>query len=139
MIDTTQPVTVTRTGLNVLTQGDFPTQLFTFGKILLLRKNTCIVLVAATQKKVELPLTFPATIDGVTYVVDVPHEADKVLTQKVARVKPAAGGETKIAMCKRIYAEMAGSDKADIVARFVSEAKCTPAGANTYFITCAKG
>lgn len=137
MIDMTQPVLVTRTGLDVMTHAEH--QFFTFGKILLLRKKTCIVLVAATQKKVELPLTFPATIDGVTYVVDMPDAPTVAATDKPKRERPAAGGETKIAMCKRIYVEMAGSDKAAIVARFVSEAKCTPAGANTYFITCAKG
>lgn len=139
MINTTQPITIKRTGMQVLMQGENVSQLIVYGKILLLRKDSCIVLVAATNKKVNLPLTFPAVVDGVTYHVDIPvTEVNASAPVKPAKVKPV-DGETKIAICKRIYCEMVGSDKAAIVARFVEEAKCTPAGANTYFITCRKG
>lgn len=143
MIDMTKSVTVTRAGFDVMTFSE--NQFFTFGKILLTRKNEVIVLVAGVaKKKVTLPNVFPATIDGVTYVVDVPDAPVAVSTDKPKRERPVAGAETKISICKRIFAEMqggviGGSDKAAIVARFVSEANCTPAGANTYFITCMKG
>jgi len=143
MIDTTQPYTVKKTGLDVLTQGDTPMHLFKFGRILLLRKNHCVVLVSAgpkAGKKIDLPLMFPATVDGVTYHVNVPVAMGGATGGKncAPRSKLAPGVETKITMCKRIFAEMPGADKTAVVARFISEAQCTPAGANTYYITCAK-
>lgn len=145
MIDMTTPFTVTTSGLEVLAQGDTPTQLFTFGKILLLRKDHCIVLVSAGEKagkKIHLPLTFPATVDGVTYHVDRPDAVTTTPKAKQTRAK-AAPGETKIAKCRAIFRRMnghvvGGSSKAEIVAAFVAEAGCTPAGANTYYITLNK-
>lgn len=141
MIDTTRPVTVTQTGLDILSQGDSEPQLFTFGKILLLRKDHCVVLVAAgpkAGKKVQMPLTFPATVDGATYHVDMPA-ADAV---KEKRVKPAPG-ESKIAKCRAIYAAFPFSsdlkaDRAAIIQKFIDDVKCTPQGAVTYYITCSK-
>lgn len=142
MINTIGPVTITRSGLNVLSQGDTPTQLFTFGQILLLRRDHCIVLVKAgpkTGKKVSMPLVFPAVADGVTYHVDVPEEtaATSDKPARTPRVK-AADGETKIAKCKRIFADNPTLDKEAVIAKFVVDAGCTPAGAVTYFLTCRK-
>jgi hypothetical protein len=143
MINTIGPVTVKQSGLSVLSQGDSPLQLFTFGQILLLRKDHCIVLVKAgpkAGKKIEMPLVYPAVLDGVTYHVDVPDEA-KVDDDKPARAPrvKAADGETKIAKCKRIFADNPTLDKDAMIAKFVAEAGCTPAGAVTYYITCRKG
>lgn len=144
MIDTTRPVTVTRTGLDVCMQGDMPHELFTFGTILLLRKDHCVVLVKAGPRagqKMQLPLTFPAVVAGTTYHVDMPEAAaDAPVKEK--RVKPAPG-ESKIAKCKAIYAAYPFSgdlkaDRAGIIQKFVDEVKCTPAGAVTYYLTCAK-
>lgn len=145
MIDTVNKHTVTKTGLEVFTLGapGAEHQVFAFGKILLLRKEHCIVLAAAgprAGKKVELPLEFPATIDGVTYVVDIPAAAP-VETAEPAKAKRgrAAGGETKLSKCKAIYAANATLDKAAVIKLFVEQAGCTPAGANTYYLTCKKG
>lgn len=144
MIDTTRPVTVTRSGLSILLQGD-GSQMIVFGRILLLRKDHCVVLISAgpkAGKKVQMPLAFPAIIDGATYHVDVPEVvADAAPKEK--RVKPAPG-ESKIAKCKAIYAAYPFSgdlkaDRAAIVQKFITEVNCTPQGAVTYYITCSKG
>lgn len=139
MIDTTTPFTVTASGLDVLSQGDTPTQLFTFGKILLLRKDHCIVLVSAGSKagkKISMPLEFPATIDGVTYHVDRPEAAAASATEAKAVRTKAAPGETKIAKCRAIFQANPSLDKAAMKQLFVEQAGCTPAGANTYYLTC---
>lgn len=140
MIDTTTPFTVTASGLDVLTQGDTPMHLFAFGKILLLRKDHCIVLVSAGEKagkKISLPLTFPATVDGVTYHVNQPDVAASTPEAKPVRTK-AAPGETKIAKCRAIFLANPTLDKAAMKQLFVEQAGCTPAGANTYYITLSK-
>lgn len=137
MIDTTRTVTVTRTGLNIVAQGN-DAQMFICGKILLLRKDHCVVLISAGPKagtKVQMPLTFPATVDGATYHVDMPEVSAAPVAKK--RVK-AAPGETKIDKCKVIFAAHRDAPKADVIKMFVEEVGCTPAGANTYFLTCKK-
>jgi hypothetical protein len=146
MINTIGPVTVTRTGLAISSQGDHPTEIYTFGKILLIRKDHCVVLVSSgpmAGKKINMPLVFPATVDGVIYHVDVPHEIDKMFDKakppRAPRVK-AAEGETKIAKCRAIYAAApVGATKEEIIAKFIADAGCTPQGAVTYYITCRKG
>jgi hypothetical protein len=143
MIDQTQPYTIKQAGLNVLSQGDGPLQLFTYGKILLLRKDHCIVLVSAgpqAGKKVNMPLVFPATIDGVIYHVDVPEQAASAVDAPVRAPRAkAAPGETKIAKCRAIFAANKDLDKDAMIAKFVADAGCTPQGAVTYYITCRKG
>ena len=47
-------------------------------------------------------------------------------------------GESKIDACKRLYLKFSMCSRADIIAKFVSEAGCTPAGGATYFATCKK-
>lgn len=141
MIDTTTPFTVTASGLDVLSQGDTPTQLFAFGKILLLRKDHCIVLVSAgpkTGKKINMPLTFPVVVDGVTYHVNQPEVAAVPATKAKTVREKAAPGETKIAKCRAIFLANPTLDKAAMKQLFVDQAGCTPAGANTYYITLSK-
>lgn len=164
MIDTIRKQTVKQTGLNVFTRGDTPLQLYTYGKILLIRKDHCIVLASAgpdAGKKVQLPLEFPATVNGVEYHVDfptplpidaeMPTKAELAeLEKRVAQLKaqlagqPAtrqrpAKGESKLDKCRAIFkAAPVGAAKADVVAKFVSDALCTPAGANTYYLLLKK-
>ncbi len=140
MIDMTQPRKAV-TGADVLTvspEGQF----FTFGSVILLKKKDCIVIAHAgpqAGQKLRLPLEFPATVDGVTYAVDLPDLAVTEVKAKKTRPNIAAGEKTKIQMCREIFAANATLDKAAMVAKFIDEAKCTPAGANTYFLTCMKG
>lgn len=144
MIDLTSPVTVQKSGGAVYQHTD-QMQLVAYGKILLVRKDHCVVLVSAgpqAGKKVTMPLTYPATINGVVYCVDKEVAVAAPVTDQPKREKPAPG-ESKIARCKAIYAAFsftgdAKADKAAIVKRFVEEVGCTPAGANTYYITCTK-
>lgn len=140
MIDMTQPCKAI-TGANILTVGD-NNQLFSFGAITMLKKKDCIVLVAFGERagqKVRLPLEFPATVDGVTYAMDAP-EVEDVKPTRAPRAKLEEGQKTKIQMCREIFQSMpvAKFTKADVVARFIAEAKCTPAGANTYYLTILK-
>lgn len=142
MIDSTQQVTVTRSGLNILTEGDTPNQLFTFGKIVLLRKKHCIVLVSVgpqAGKKIDMPLVYPAQIEGTTYHVDVPQEIEDTSPAEPKRVKTSLeGGVTKIQRCRELYAANPQFTREQMIALFISEAKCTPQGAVTYFLTCKK-
>lgn len=46
---------------------------------------------------------------------------------------------SKIDQCKQIYKLLAGSDRATIINAFIMQARCTPAGAATYFATCKRG
>jgi len=55
---------------------------------------------------------------------------------KVQVFKPT--GESKIDVCKKLYLNFSRCSRAEIIAKFVSEAGCTPAGAGTYFATCKK-
>ena len=156
--------TVKQTGLSVYTRGDTPVQLYMYGKILLIRKDHCVVLVSAgpdTGKKVDFPLEFPVNVNGVEYDVDfptplpidmeVPTNAELAeLEQRVAQLKAqiaahpskrqrAAKGETKLDKCRAILKQSApDAVKADVVAKFISEALCTPAGANTYYLLLKK-
>lgn len=139
MIDTTKQRTITKSGVDIVTQGDHETQIFTFGKVLLLRDDYCIVRVVATNKKVNMPLVYPAVIDGVTYHADIEDAAAPVESDKPKRTGPKRGeGPTKMDLCKEIFAANKDKPKAEVIALFVSEAKCTPAGANTYYLTCKK-
>lgn len=140
MIDLTKPVTIQKPGSDVVHLSE-TAQLITYGRILLVRKDHCVVLVSAgpnAGKKVQMPLTFPATIDGVTYCVNAPVASEQEApVEKVKRVK-AAPGETKMDKCKVIFAAHRDAPKADVIKMFIEQAGCTPAGANTYFLTCKK-
>lgn len=57
---------------------------------------------------------------------------------KSAAKKAKRSGPSKGELARRIYTEMKGSPKADIVARIVEETGTTPAGANTYYCAAKK-
>ena len=52
---------------------------------------------------------------------------------------PTGKLETKLCAAKRIYSEMVGASKADVVARFISDLNMTAAGAQTYYYSAKKG
>lgn len=119
-------------------------------KVLLLRKKGAVVApVDGDGKTLKVTIGYNVVDAEVAKTVDVfVPEAYEV---PVAAAAPEAGaetpapkakkdkGETKIAKCRAIYAASPeGTLKADIVARFVNEAGCTPAGANTYYVTLSK-
>lgn len=141
MIDSTRSVTVTKTGLQVLAEGDSVLELYTFGNILLLRPGHCVVKVVAgpmAGQKIRLPLTFPAVVDGVTYHVDVPDQQPTAPKLTSKRVRPVAGQPTKMDKCRKLFADNRSKPKNEIVEMFVNQAGCTAAGANTYYITLRK-
>lgn len=55
---------------------------------------------------------------------------------KVQVFKPS--GESKIDACKKLYLRYSMCSRSEIIAKFVAEAGCTPAGAGTYYATCKK-
>lgn len=62
-----------------------------------------------------------------------------IVRQPSLHTPPAApAGGSKIDVCKRLYLKYSMLSRSDIVAKFVSEAGCTPAGAATYYATCRK-
>lgn len=50
---------------------------------------------------------------------------------------PAYSG-TKLDQCKALYLKYSMLSRAEIIAKFVAAAGCTPAGAGTYYATCKK-
>lgn len=44
----------------------------------------------------------------------------------------------KIDVCKTLYLKFSMLSRAEVIAKFVSQAGCTPAGAGTYYATCKK-
>ena len=115
-----------------------------YGRVMFVRKDHCVVLLnSAVKRKLAMPLTFPATVDNVVYVIDVPEAKEVVVTPTAPkRVKPAPG-ESKIAKCKAIYAaypfgDDAKADRAAVTQKFIDEVGCTAQGAVTYWHTCSK-
>lgn len=116
--------------------------------ILLTRRKSLICRADGQQTKFELMFTtwtqedprFPLLYNGCTYQLYVPVDATPAADKPVRapRVK-AAPGETKIAKCRAIFAANPTLDKDAMIAKFVADAGCTPAGAVTYYITCRKG
>ena len=47
--------------------------------------------------------------------------------------------QTKLALCKIIYANSVGVDRASVIELFIKQADCTIAGAATYYATCKRG
>jgi hypothetical protein len=115
--------------------------------VLLARRKNLICRTEGLKDKFELMFTTWDQQDGLPMIhgggqlqlwvpVDAPAAEDK--PARAPRVK-AAPGETKIAKCRAIYAAHKDLDKEALLAKFVAEAGCTPAGAVTYLITCKKG
>lgn len=47
-------------------------------------------------------------------------------------------GTSKTAIAKRIFAEMTGKTRKEVIERFITEAELTPAGASTYYANFKK-
>ncbi len=140
MIDLTKQTTLTTPGCSLVTIKEH--QVFAYGKVLLVRHDHCVVMVTAGDKaktKVRMPLTYPVVVDGVQYAADVSDEhVAKAPAMDVARKPKRVTGETKLDRCRAIFSENRGLDKAAIVKKFIDEAACTPAGANTYYLSIKK-
>jgi hypothetical protein len=115
--------------------------------VLLVRRKNLIVRVDGETSKFELMFTTWTQEDGLPMIhgggqlslwVPTASAAGEAKPARAPRVK-AAPGETKIAKCRAIYAANKDLDKDAMIAKFVADAGCTPAGAVTYYITCRKG
>lgn len=116
-------------------------------EVILTRRKAVIAraLTSATNmvagKKYEMPLEylggFPAPV--ASGQVSLYRKAAVPAAAAAPKRERAAKGETKLDKCRAIFkAAPAGASKADIVAKFVADAGCTPAGANTYYLTLKK-
>lgn len=108
-------------------------------KAVIARALTAATIVAG--KKYEMPLEyvggFPAP--AASGQVSLYRKVAPPVTEAKPKRERAAKGETKLDKCRAIFAAApAGATKADIVAKFVADANCTPAGANTYYLTLKK-
>lgn len=143
LLDT--PVTVSRTDIGMIAKvGDDnkPLQMY---EILLARSNELIVRAvgmrrSTTPVKVVLPIIWDPNghvVDGVKY--QFYKKADVVIgpkSGKVKRVGPkrAEGEKSKLDVCRELWTANPNANAVDMKAKFVSEGKCTPAGANTYYL-----
>ena len=59
-------------------------------------------------------------------------------TTPIVPKAPEQLGGNKIDICKTLYLKFSMLSRAEIIAKFVSQAGCTPAGAGTYYATCKK-
>lgn len=127
-------------------------QLFTPAfEVLLVRKDHIIVRETGKKgaAKLQMPLTWDkngAKLDVSTMpmhlylkgeVTGLPVATDT--PKKAGPKRDLTGAPTKISMCREIYAANMDKSKEEIIALFVKDAKCTPLGANTYYLTCKKG
>jgi hypothetical protein len=117
----------------------------------LLVRNHKVVARALTDQGVEKGAKYllPKTYHELHGATDLGGSAQLVLFRdpvKLAKQQKkttaertrAAPGESKIDKCKAIFAANRDAPKADLIKRFVEEVGCTPAGANTYYLTCKK-
>lgn len=58
-------------------------------------------------------------------------------TRKVAAAPKAKSAQSKLDRCKELYKKYFGSSRATMIREFINQAGCTPAGAATYYVTCA--
>lgn len=113
--------------------------------ILMVRKGSLVIRKQGTNQKAEFRTTkwsgWPVMWGNRQVQLLRPiGEVSVPAAEKVKKVKRAApGGETKIAKCRALFAANPTLTREQIVALFISEAGCTPAGAVTYFLTCQKG
>lgn len=137
------PVTVSRTDIGIIARVDDdgkPVQTF---EILLAKKNSIIVRALGARKasspvKIELPVQWSPTgheHDGQKY---------QFLTKKGVEIGPKSGkikrvgkkqeGPSKLDVCRQIWKDNPNVTRQDMLAKFVADGKCTPAGANTYYL-----
>ena len=113
--------------------------------ILLVRKGSIVCAAAGDKaglyRKFELPVSTVGEekINGL-YTVFVPEGAAPSPAAHVAvkRERATAGVETKISKCRAIFQFHKDLDKKGMIDLFVYEVGCTPAGANTYYLTLKK-
>lgn len=126
-------------------------QLYRFGKVLLVRKNECVVclyhesdITSFGTKKISMPVVFPAggfkrnKVLGELYLSQLPA-VEKPASDRAPRQRPADGQPSKISACRALYAANVSLTREQMIELFVKEGKCTPMGAVTYFSTCKKG
>lgn len=120
-------------------------------EVILTRKNHVVARCLTSDhleqgSKYQMPIEFmgmwPAPLPyGTATLFRTPEHAgeDDGVAQAAApkRTRPAPG-ESKLDKCKAIFAANREADKTTVVKMFVEQAGCTPAGANTYYLTCKK-
>lgn len=110
-------------------------------KIMQVRSKSTVVAPVAGGDKFTLPFTALTGLgienEGKKYTVVV---TDEQLVAPAAKAKrgPKREGETKLDKCRRLFNENRGKPKKDVVDLFISQAACTPMGANTYYLLINK-
>lgn len=114
----------------------------TIWSILMVRKTSLIIRQHGTNQKAELRNVdftgWPVMWGDAQVQLFRPLNLPETGATAVKRTRPVIG-ESKIAKCKQIYASNPTFTREQMIAAFIAEAACTPAGAVTYFLTCKKG
>lgn len=118
--------------------------------IMLVRKDyiICRMSTSSTRSKFTIPVSTWTQEDGIPMMfsggnlelwVNDPTPKSTSTVVVIKRQRPAVG-ESKIAKCRAIYGDPANLrlSRDEMIAKFVSDAKCTPQGAVTYYLTCSK-
>lgn len=147
IVDLTKSVTAcvtARVNDRVMTYVEY--QMFGFGKVIMVKKNDCIVLCEAgprSGEKLRLPLVFPEgglVVGNDTFVLaQTPTEEQPVKAKRAPCQRAADGQPSKISVCRALYAANASFTREQMIELFIKEGKCTPAGAVTYVSMCKKG
>lgn len=117
--------------------------------VLLVRKDHIIVRERDNKdaRKLQLPLAWgkdghvqPTLSEHPLHLYAVVGDTPTLALAKAKKAGPRRGeGPTKMDRCREIFKANPTADKATLIKMFVEEAKCTPAGANTYHNTLKKG
>lgn len=140
-------VTVVRSDIGMIArvgEDDQPVQMY---EILLAKKNGLIVRAvgprrSTTPVKIDLPIQWDAAgheVDGVKYKFMLKSGVEIApKSGKIKRVGKKGEGPTKLDLCRQIWKDNPNLPRKDMTAKFVSDAKCTPQGANTYYLSVQK-
>lgn len=140
-------VTVARTDIGIVArvgQDDVPTQMY---EVLLAKKHAIIVRAvgarrSSTPVKIELPTQWDAAgheVDGVKYKFLVKQGVEiGPKSGKIKRVGKKSEGPTKLDLCRQIWKDNTTLSRKDMIGKFISDAKCTKQGANTYYLLVQK-
>lgn len=141
------PVVVTRTDIGIVARVNDEGKPVQHFEILLAKKDKIIVRAidarrASDPVKIDLPIAWDKNghdIDGKKFrFMKKPGVEIGAKSGKIKRVGKKQEGPSKLDLCRQIWKDNANLTRKDMLAKFVSDAKCTPAGANTYYLLVQK-
>lgn len=136
-------LTVSRADIGIIARVDDTGKPVQAYEILLAKKDSIVVRVkgahrSSMPKKIDLPIQWDPTgheVDGVKYqFLKNPGVEIGPKSGKIKKLGKRAEGPSKLDVCREIWKTNPNVTRQDMIGKFVSDGKCTPAGANTYYL-----